>query len=114
MSKSTEMAAKWRGKLASVNNAQTLRRVADAAEGAAGSFVGGYVQGRYPLVGGVPTAAAIALVGITAGIALEQDDVTAVALGVGNSYLTVKGFELGAAAAGSAGAAGGKLYTVGE
>jgi hypothetical protein len=94
------MIARWKGKLE--DKQETIRRIADAAETAAGTFAGAYVQGRYPNIAGVPTSAAIALVGVTAGIALEQPDVTAFSLGVGNAYLALKGYELGLQAAAEA------------
>lgn len=112
MSQATEIAHRMKMRMAGIDKKAAVRRMADAAEGAAGSFVGGYVQGRYPTVAGVPTAAAVALVGVTAGIALDQDDVTAFALGVGQGYLAIKGHELGSQAASGGTESAPNLYSV--
>ena len=64
----------------------TVRAVVSSAEIILGATVSGYVSERFPTVAGIPTDAGLGIASLVGGIALEQEDLTALGLGMLAGY----------------------------
>jgi len=84
-------AARNRAASAMAEKREALEKGIRAAEVIGGAFLSGMTDEYSPQVMGVPTSAGLAIAGIAIGIAMEQDDLTALSLGFGAGYMRDQG-----------------------